>query len=254
MAVTPADCLPAEGFPASAGPLYLQLRQALEEAIRAGRLKAGEALPAERDLAAKAGISRVTVRKAVEDLVRDGLLLRRQGSGTFVAAPPTRMEQSLSRLTSFSEDMARRGLATRAEWLERGLFPAAPAEMMALGLSADAMVARLGRLRIADDVPLAVERASVSASVLPDPAEVTGSLYTALAQAGARPVRAVQRLSAQAARPADAALLGIAPGSACLSIERVAYLATGRAVEFTHSLFRGDAYDFVAELTLGERT
>ena len=101
-------------------------------------------------------------------------------------------------------------------------------------------------------MPLAIERACISSEFLPDPARVTGSLYTALEQRGCRPVRAVQRISAYNIKEPDAALLGVPPGVAGLSIERVSYLASGRVVEFTRSLYRGDAYDFVAELTLSD--
>ncbi|KSV80876.1 GntR family transcriptional regulator [Sinorhizobium sp. Sb3] len=248
-----ASILPLEGLlSGGSGPLYLKLRQSLEDAIQSGKLNHGDALPPERDLADYANISRVTVRKAVDDLVRDGLLVRRHGSGTFVVKPVSKVQQSLSRLTSFTEDMARRGLNTHARWLERGLFHPSPDEMMALGLPADALVARLGRLRIADDMPLAIERASISAEFLPDPQAVTSSLYSALDKTRSRPVRAVQRISACNIKDPDASMLGVAVGSAGLSIERVSYLASGRVVEFTRSLYRGDAYDFVAELTLSE--
>lgn len=248
-----ADILPPDSLQgAAAGPLYLKLRQALEQAITSGKLKHGDALPPERDLADYANISRVTVRKAVDDLVKDGLLVRRHGSGTFVAKPVAKVQQSLSRLTSFTEDMARRGLTTHARWLDRGLFHPSPDEMMILGLPADAIVARLGRLRIADDMPLAIERASISADFLPDPMQVESSLYAALEKRGCRPVRAVQRISAYNMKDPDAAMLGVPAGSAGLSIERVSYLPSGRVVEFTRSVYRGDAYDFVAELTLSE--
>ena len=119
-----------------------------------------------------------------------------------------------------------------------------------LGLSGGGRVARLERLRIANDLPLALERAALSAEVLPDPAAVEGSLYETLARSGHRPVRAVQRISACNIRGQDAALLGVQAGEAGLSIERISYLASGRVVEFTRSLYRADAYDFVAELTL----
>ncbi|QRM55961.1 GntR family transcriptional regulator [Sinorhizobium sp. BG8] len=235
------------------GPLYLKLRQSLEEAINSGKLNHGDALPPERDLADYANISRVTVRKAVDDLVKDGLLVRRHGSGTFVVKPVSKVQQSLSRLTSFTEDMARRGLTTRAQWLDRGLVHPSPDEMMILGLPADALVARLGRLRIADDMPLAIERASISSEFLPDPASVTGSLYAELEKQGLRPVRAVQRISACNIKDPEAAMLGVGTGAAGLSIERISYLRSGRVIEFTRSLYRGDAYDFVAELTLSDQ-
>ena len=103
-------------------PLYLQLKKSIEQAVDSGLLGPGDALPSERDIAVKADVSRVTVRKAVQDLVRGGVLVQRHGSGTFVAARVKRVEQSLSRLTSFTEDMARRGMAVRSAWLDRGLY------------------------------------------------------------------------------------------------------------------------------------
>jgi GntR family transcriptional regulator len=202
-----------------AGPLYMQLRQSLEAAIRAGHLADGEALPPERDIAEYANISRVTVRKAVDDLVKSGLLVRRHGSGTFVVRPSERVQQSLSMLTSFTEDMARRGIATQSKWLERGLYYPSPEEMMKLGVSSETRVARLGRLRMASDLPLAIERATLSSEVLPDPNAVQGSLYAELGRTGFRPVRAVQRISACNIKDPDARILGVKAGDAGLSIE-----------------------------------
>lgn len=237
--------------PKATAPLYVRLKHGIETAIGSGALQAGDALPSERDLAERGGISRVTVRKAVQDLVRGGLLVQRHGSGTFVARSGARVEQSLSRLTSFSEDMARRGLSLRSEWLERGVFSPSPEEMMVLGLSANEMVTRVSRIRIANDLPLAIERASISASILPDPKVIGSSLYAALERRGNKPVRAVQRISAINLSGPDAALLDVPGGSASLRIERISYLPSGKVVEFTRSIYRGDAYDFVAELRIG---
>ncbi|WFU07614.1 GntR family transcriptional regulator [Rhizobium sp. CB3090] len=233
------------------GPLYVKLRRTLEDAVKAGTLKHGDALPPERDIAEYAAVSRVTVRKAIDDLVAEGVLVRRHGSGTFVAKPVSKVEQRLSQLTSFTEDMARRGMTARSEWLHKGVHTPSPDEMMILGLAAGTKVSRLSRLRIADDQPLAIEHASVSGEFLPDPSTVTSSLYAELEKRLVRPVRAVQRISATNMKEADAGLLGVPVGAAGLSIERISYLGSGRAVEFTRSLYRGDAYDFVAELTIG---
>lgn len=234
------------------GPLYLQLRRWIEDAIKRGAIKPGDALPSERDLAIRADVSRVTVRKAVQQLVEDGVLVQRHGSGTFVAPPPQRVEQSLSQLTSFTEDMARRGMAVRAEWLDRGLYHPSPDETIILGLSGGEQVARIARLRLNDDMPLAIERASLSSSVLPDPSAIGDSLYKHLERFGTRPVRAIQRIRAADIAGADAHLLQVPAGSAGLHIERTSYLATGRVIEFTRSVYRGDTYDFVAELRLGD--
>jgi GntR family transcriptional regulator len=234
----------------SGAPLYLQLKKSIEDAVRRGVIGPGDALPSERDIAVKADVSRVTVRKAVQDLVKGGILVQRHGSGTFVAPRVERVEQSLSLLTSFTEDMARRGMAVRSEWLDRGIYAPSPEEMMVLGLSSTDMVARISRLRIANDTPLAIERASLSSSVLPDPAAVDASLYATLEKSGSRPVRAVQRISAANLGEADAKLLEVPAGSASLNIERISYLASGKVIEFTRSIYRGDTYDFVAELRL----
>lgn len=235
-------------------PLYLQLKKVIHDAVERGVIGPGDALPSERDIAIRADLSRVTVRKAVQDLVRGGILVQRHGSGTFVASKAGKVEQSLSRLTSFTEDMARRGMTVRSEWLDRGVYPPSPEEMMALGLSASELVARVSRLRLADDRPLAIERASLSAAVLPDPGSVGASLYAALGKLGNRPVRAVQRISAANLGEADARILAVPAGSASLNIERISYLASGKVIEFTRSIYRGDAYDFVAELRLGGGT
>ena len=234
------------------GPLYLQLKRRIEEAVHRGAIKPGDALPSERDLAAQVDVSRVTVRKAVQHLVREGLLVQRHGSGTYVAPQPGRVEQSLSQLTSFAEDMARRGMAVRSTWLDRGLYPPSPEEMVALGLTSGDYVARVARLRVSGDTPLAIERAAISANILPDPEAIGTSLYAHLAKTDNRPVRAIQRIRAISLGRDDAALLDLTPGAASLHIERTSYLASGRVVEFTRSIYRGDTYDFVAELRLGD--
>ena len=234
------------------GPLYLQLKRWIEDAVHRGVIKPGEALPSERDLAARVDMSRVTVRKAVQHLVREGLLVQRHGSGTYVAPQPNRVEQSLSQLTSFTEDMARRGMVVRSIWLDRGIYAPSAEETLALGLSATDSVARISRLRLSGDTPLAIERAALSARVLPDPEAVGTSLYTHLERHGNRPVRALQRIRATSLGEEDAALLEVTPGVASLHIERISYLASGRVVEFTRSIYRGDTYDFVAELRLGD--
>jgi GntR family transcriptional regulator len=234
----------------SGGPLYLQLKRWIEDAVHRGDINPGDALPSERDLAAKVDVSRVTVRKAVLQLVKDGVLVQRHGSGTFVAPQQNRVEQSLSQLTSFAEDMARRGMEVRSVWLDRGLYHPSPEETVVLGLSPSDQVARVARLRISGETPLAIERAALSAAILPDPGAIGTSLYAHLDRKGNRPVRAIQRIRAVSVNADDAKLLDVAEGAAVLHIERTSYLASGRVIEFTRSVYRGDTYDFVAELRI----
>jgi GntR family transcriptional regulator len=146
--------------------------------------------------------------------------------------------------------MARRGLTTTTRWLGRGIHAPSPDEVIALGLRQEDQVARLARLRMADRRPLAIERAALPLSLLPDPGGVTTSLYAVLAAHGHLPVRALQKISAINLGPDDAALLEVAPGEAGLRIERISYLEDGTVAEFTRSVYRGDAYNFVAELRL----
>ena len=228
----------------------MQLKRRLEEGILSGVLPPNSSLPPERELAGLTDLSRVTVRKAIHELVRDGLVEQRQGSGTFVRDTVDRMEQSLTQLTSFTEDMARRGMDTTSKWLERGVFAPTEKEASTLGLSEGDEVARIYRLREAGGRPMALERASLPLDILPNPLEIKTSLYEVLAARGLRPVRAVQKISAINIEAREAELLRVIEGAAGLSIERISYLESGRVAELTRSLYRGDAYDFVADLQL----
>ncbi len=232
-------------------PLYLQLQRVIQTWLGEGRLKAEEALPSERDLAQQLGISRVTVRKAIAGLVDKGILVQRWGSGTFIAPTP-RVEQPLSRLSSFTDDMQARGLTPSARVLERTSGPPSPAEAMALGLSPGDQVSRLRRLRLAGDTPMAIEHAVIPARYLPDPHIVDQSLYAALNARGHSPRRALQRLHAVLLDEDQASLLDVVAGSPALYIERRSFLEGGEPIEFTASYYRGDAYDFVAELSIGQ--
>ena len=146
------DQLPA--LDGATGSLYQRLQNLIRNAIESGMLAVNEPIPPERSLAEKLSISRVTVRKALEGLVADGFLVRRQGAGTFVAE---RVEKSFSRLSSFSEDMAVRGLVTRSVWLRHEAGTVTPEEAMSLGLAPGAGVYRFHRIRFADDQPMALE-------------------------------------------------------------------------------------------------
>ena len=224
---------------------YARLRRAIELAIQSGALDPGHALPSERELCRQLALSRVTVRKAIAGLVEEGLLTQRHGAGTFIAE---RIVKPMSRLTSFTEDLRERGLSPRSEVFERGIGEVTPEESMALNLSPGSLVVRLHRVRYGQDEPLAIERSVVPASVLPDPLLVHDSLYEALEKLNARPRRALQRLRAVSLNAQQARLLHVNVGSAGLSIERRSFLDDGRVVEFTCSWYRGDIYDFVAEL------
>ncbi|MBA4342684.1 MAG: GntR family transcriptional regulator [Methylibium sp.] len=229
----------------AASPLYMQLAQALAQAIRDGVYHADEALPSERVLAESLELSRVTARKAIDRLVEQGMIVRKRGSGNYIAP---KLEQPLTRLTSFSEELHQRGFVPGSRWLTRTFRAAAPDEQLSLELKTGERVARLERQRLADSVVMAYEVSVLPESVLPDPQRVESSLYAHLAQLGGAPVRALQHIRAINADAKLAALLEVPAGSAVLFITRVGYVASGKAVELTHSYCRSDYYDFVAEM------
>ncbi|NAZ36579.1 GntR family transcriptional regulator [Rubellimicrobium sp. CFH 75288] len=239
-----ADSLarPPDG-PEAGGPLYRRLALALSEVVGEGG--GGTCLPSERVLAARLGMSRVTVRRALEELAREGLLRRRQGARTRVA---TRVEKALSALTGFSEELRARGSVPGQRWLSRQVVRPSPTEALALGLGAADLIVRLIRVRTADGVPLAIERAAVPQAILPSGDLVGESLYAALAALGAAPVRGAQRIRAGIMARIEAELLDSEPGSPLLIVERRCFLADGRPVEFTETRYSGERYDFLTEL------
>ncbi|MDC7715667.1 MULTISPECIES: GntR family transcriptional regulator [Vogesella] len=229
----------------STTPLYLQFSRKLAEAIHAGWWQADEALPSERTFSEELGISRVTARKALDVLLEQGLIRRRHGSGTFITP---RLEQPLSRLTSFTEMLKMKGFEPSSVWLSRGIATPTHEEVIKLGLSPNAQVARLKRQRLADGVVMAIEQSSLPLTYLPDPQAVGSSLYAYLDTMGHPIVRALQHIRAVNANPDIAAIAGIKPGEAMLLITRIGYTADNVAIELTDTWCRNDYYDFVAEL------
>ena len=234
--------------PEDALPLYQQLARHLRQLIARGALPPETPLPAERELAERLNVSRVTLRKALQALVEDGLIDQRPRAGTYVRR--VHVEQALSVLTGFTEDMQSRGLAPGSEWLSRTIGPPTPEETMALGLAAGDTVSRLWRIRLVDGSPIALELATVPSRFLPDPHEVGFSLYDTLRRLGHPPHRALQRLSAIVLNPQQAEMLKTTAGAPALYVERRAFLANGCPLEFVRSQYRGDAYDVVVELSL----
>ncbi|CAK9891009.1 MULTISPECIES: GntR family transcriptional regulator [Pseudomonas] len=228
-----------------ATPLYLQLARNLEQAIHAGQWKAEQALPSERSLSEALDISRVTARKALEVLLEQGLIRRIQGSGTFITP---RLEQPLSRLSSFSEMLRMKGFTPSSQWLERSVDTPSADELVRLSLSPNEQVVHLKRLRKADDIVMAVEYSTLPARLLSTPEAIGDSLYQYLDQIGKPVVRALQHIRAINASAELAARVGIQPGTAMLLMTRVGYLDDNTPIELTDTYCRDDYYDFVAEL------
>ncbi len=231
------------------GSLYVQLTRSITQAIHEQILKPGDYLPPQRDMAEKLNISRVTVRKAIEVLEGQGLVVQRQGAGTIISAKQEQasIHKNLSVLNSFTEDMKQRGMEPNSKWIDRSVVIASPKEAIALNLSPGMTVNRFVRVRFASDIPMAFETASVPEDLI-DSVDTVESLYLSLEKNNARPIRALQTITAQNADKHVAQYLQISPGDAVLYIERQGFDGNNRPVEFTRSFYRGDIYDFVTEL------
>ena len=235
-------------------PAYLQLRQALERAIENGSLRPGQALPSERELALRLRLSRMTVRRAFEELEGRGLLEQRQGSGTYVRAHP--LEQVLDRVLGFTDEARGLGFRPGATLLEADRLPADREAAAALLVPPDTPLLRIVRLRAADDAPLAIQAAHLAPHVATLSLEElarTGSLYRALeAQFGIRPARARQSVGARLPTRRERELLQIDRDVPVLELERTTYADDGRPFEFVRSSYRGDGYRMVLHLRAGD--
>jgi len=226
-------------------PIYIQIADSIRRHISDGQIHKGNALPSERDLCELTGASRVTIRKAVDRLIEEGLLFRKQGSGTFVSE---RIEVAGTYLGGFTDDALARGQEPGCIWLMKNYGNPTSEEASILKVSMACKVARLGRVRLSQGEPLAIEHAIVPESFLPPIEEIGDSLYAVLEARGNRPVKGRQKVRASLATPTEAGLLSIRENSEILRIERITQLADGTNIEFTRSAYRGDRYDFVTDI------
>jgi DNA-binding GntR family transcriptional regulator len=236
-------------------PLYYQIAQQLEEAIRTGTLSPGERLENEVDLADRFGLSRPTVRQAIQELVRKGMLVRKRGVGTQVVQGLSG-DGSFTRpvaLSSLYDDLARTGRKPHTEVLSHAFEPADPKVAAALGIREGSDVVRVERLRWAGDEPLALMCNWLPTGLASYTSEelVTHGLYELLRRSGVHIRIATQRIGARAAGLSEAKLLHERKGAPLLTMERTAYDDSGRAVEFGSHAYRAQTYSF--EVTLVER-
>lgn len=229
-------------------PKYYLVKRHLLELIES--LEPGALVPTERELTVTLATSRTTVRQALGELVGEGRLVRRQGSGTYVAEP--KMTWPLQ-MTSFTEQAAANGFIASAQLLSAERVRATGEAAARLRLQPGAYVYRIERLRLADETPMAVETSHLSVARFPGLIKAVrraSSLYRVLAEAyGVKPVTAEETIETRAAAPREAALLGTDTGAPMLVLGRHSFEADGTPVEWVRSWYRGDRYTFVARLT-----
>jgi len=223
-------------------PLYLQIEQRIGRAVQVGDLAPMTRVSSDLELASILGVSRMTARKAVDQLVAEGLLFRRQGKGTFVAQP--KIAHGLSTQLSFGQAMTGLGLQLSTTVLQGGMAPAPDDVASALDLVPGASSVYIRRLRIVGGEP-----AAIHTSYLPGcygailDADLRGSLTSAMASVGARVEHSRDSVEAVVASSEEAEVLSIEPGSPLLMIEGVAF-AAGTPVRYTKALYRGDRFKF----------
>jgi DNA-binding GntR family transcriptional regulator len=228
-------------------PLYYQVAQQIERAIEQGRLGPGSKLDNEIELADRFGLSRPTMRRAIQELVRKGLLVRKRGVGTQVVHGSVKRAVELS---SLFDDLVRTKLQPTTQVLLHETLPAPDEVAVALGLAPGADAVHLERLRFARDEPLAILRNWLPltvASFRPQDLE-RGGLYAYLRSSGVKICVASQRIGARAATAEEAKLLGVRRGSPLLTMQRVTYDDIGQAVELGTHVYRSDTYSFEATL------
>ncbi len=231
-------------------PRYYQLKEILRERIRSGEWKPGSLIPSERELSEKYGISRMTARQAITDLVNEGIFYREQGKGTFVSN--RKITQQLIHLTGFTEDIRARGQLPSTKVLSAEMSPADEATAEKLRIEPGTLIFRLQRLRLADDEPLAIEVSQIHFKgcerLLEEDLE-HNSLYRVLeSRFGIMLMEADQELEAGLVENDEAQLLSISPGSPVLFTRRTTYTERNQPIEYAKSMYCGHKYTFYTHM------
>ena len=241
-------------FVSSRIPLYYQLENVLREKITSGAFEAGERLPTESDLIEQYGVSRITVRQALQALDEEGLIERQQGRGTFVSNRKSRKKRFAGtiHLTGSLDELIEMGMDTPVKVLEMNRVEADQHEAESLAIKVGTPIYRLKRLRLNEGKPF-----GLIINYLPDEigsaltmAELSSGalLHTMETKLGLNLDNAIQQIHAELADPYVAKLLDVRVGTALLSIERTVYTNENKPVEFVHTLYRSDLYGYSVKL------
>ncbi|MCE5342826.1 MAG: GntR family transcriptional regulator [Eubacteriales bacterium] len=227
----------------SQNPLYQQLMRRLKNDVIAGVYPAGGRIPSEQALCANYGVSRVTVRKALLDLVQDGLLLRRQGKGTFVA--DARLTRDLQHITSFTDACRGMGRAASSRLVDLRREHAHPEDVERLGVAEGSEIIELCRLRLCDGEPVMLEYNRFSSRYdFLEKEPSTGSLYDLLRVHGLIPSRATHDISLGHANPSVSRQLATAAGEALLLLDETVYDQQDQPLHTSRQWIRGDKFTF----------
>lgn len=227
-------------------PFYLQLEEAMKKAIIEGAVASGTKIEDEVSMAKRLGVSRPTVRRALQSLVDLNLIMRRRAVGTVVS--PREIHRPV-RLTSLYEDLNNNGQKPTTKVVELATILASVKIARKLQIEEDSRVGKIIRIRYADNEPLALMTNYVPLEILPSFDELAmGGLYQGFRERGVTVVSAQQSISARKATQKESELLSEQPGAAVLAMERVAFDELGKAVEYGSHIYRADRYSFTVAL------
>lgn len=234
-------------------PLYFQVKEYLLREVQTGRYSPDDMIPSERELAEEFELNRLTIRQAINELVQEGILYRQRGVGTFVSTP--KIEQPLTKLTSFSTDMQNRGIVPGAQVVSSKIVKAGKIVSAELQVEEYTEVLELVRVRTGNGEPMALERSYLLADrvkPLHDMDMENKSLYNVLEEVcGIKLVRAVQSIEVASVYPEEAGILDIGPNESAMLIQRTTYTeGADKPLEYVKSLYRGDRYKFMIEMNL----
>lgn len=222
-------------------PLYQQMANEIKAQIASGELRQNEQIMTEMELSREFGVSRITVRKALELLVEEDILSKRQGVGAFVTGK--KLVRSMNVMMGFTQTCEANGQNATSRLLFAGLNEARPADIKLLGVKEGDSVISLKRLRFCDNVPVMVEEVRLQRSfayLLGE--DLTGSLHKMLAENGIKVVKGVKTISISSATKEESSLLGMGEGAALLLQRDVSYDENGQAVYRSKSVINADRY------------
>jgi len=238
------------GMNISGIPQYVRIRELLRKSLQAGQFQIGDQIPSETELAQTYAVSRMTARRAVNELAEEGLLVRQSGLGTFVCDP--KYGRIGSRLTSFHEEMQRQGYHPTSRVLSQTVDAATKDVAAKLQLNEGDKVIRIARLRYVDGKPVALQKAYIPYQLFPDLLDRTDldtqSLYQIYEQRGFEIIKGKDRITAIKPNAEQIRLLGMSPAIPVILTERVTYAKGDKLIEFVKSYARADMYAYQVEI------
>lgn len=231
-------------------PLWHQLSEQIRKTIARGYYREGDYLPTEREWSERHGLSSTTIRRALGELVHEGLLERKAGKGTYVRSP--KVKRNLRKVFGFTDNMNEMGLQPATRVLSKAIVPANEFAREKLGIGRRAKVLKLERLRLGNNIPMMLETRYIRIDLCPGimKQDLAASLWKVFENVyGLKPRRHSQSLSIVRASERASTLLGIAAGSAMFLVRGVTYLGDGSAIECEESTYRSDKYEFSFEAT-----